>query len=289
MRILIIGGTGLLGRVLVEAWEGDQTLAVGSQRADVRDRLQLRDLFSNYRPEYTVLAAAYTDVDGCEKDRTHALDVNLTGAINVAQVAREFGSSLMFVSTDYVFDGTKHAPYEPEDQVCPINVYGASKADAERSIREILPNCCIVRTSWLFGANGRCFPNTILDGVRNCKKLDVVNDQTGCPTFNRDLAHAIAALARTGAQGTIHVTNQGACTWYEFAFAVVCAAGLKNIGIHPVSSSQVSRAARRPTFSVLSPSSLDRYGISMRPWRETLADYFADRETASRLAESSGS
>src|SRR5712692_5754150 len=246
MRILIIGATGLLGRVLLEQWDSDQVIGTGSREVDIRDPEQLQRLFERTLPECTVLVAAYTDVDGCEKDPLRAHDVNCRGAVNVARAARNTGSRLLFLSTDYVFDGSKTAPYEPGDPVCPINVYGCSKAEAERGVGEVLPDCCIARTSWLFGATGKCFPNTILELAQSRKTLTVVDDQKGSPTFNRDLARAIVRLVRAGAQGTFHVTNSGACTWYDFARELVRAAGLSDVRVDPVSTNQFPRPARRP-------------------------------------------
>lgn len=279
MRILILGATGLLGRVLTEVWGSDSVIAAGSQEIDICCAPQLNKLYASSRPDVTILAAAYTDVDGCEEDPKLAHAVNCRGAINVAQASRQFGSRLLFISTDYVFDGTKTIAYEPEDEVCPINVYGASKANAEHGIQEVLPECCIVRTSWLFGAGKRCFPNTILESAERRRHLKVVDDQKGCPTFNRDLARAIVGLVRASARGIIHVTNRDACNWYEFACALVEAAGLKGITIRPIDSDQFPSLARRPAFSVLSNASLGQHGISMRPWKQTLGDYFADRHS----------
>jgi dTDP-4-dehydrorhamnose reductase len=277
MRVLVIGATGLLGRVLLQEWDEDNVTGVGSRDVDIKDESQLRPLFEQYRPEWTVLAAAYTDVDGCEKDSGRAQQVNCAGAINVARAARDARSKLLFVSTDYVFDGTKNTPYEPEDAVSPINVYGRSKADAEKGVREILPGCCILRTSWLFGAVGRCFPNTILELARSQKKLRVVADQIGCPTFNRDLARVIVQLVRANARGTIHASNAGECTWCDFARELLRAGGFAEVALEAVRTEDVPRPARRPRYSVLSNASLERYEIRMRPWRETLGDYFADR------------
>src|SRR5260370_24288356 len=151
MRVLVIGATGLLGKVLLQQWDRDNEEAAGAGSRDAAwgDPAQLRLLFERCRPEWTILAAAYTDVDGCEKDPERAHQVNCVGAMNVARVARESRSKLLFLSTDYVFDGKKNAPYEPGDALGPLNVYGRSKAEAEKGIREILPDCCIVRTSWI--------------------------------------------------------------------------------------------------------------------------------------------
>jgi dTDP-4-dehydrorhamnose reductase len=277
MRVLVIGATGLLGKVLLEEWDGDTITGVGSREVDIRDPSQLSHLFGRCRPEWTILLAAYTDVDGCEKDPKRAHEVNCGGAMNVARAARDARSKLLFVSTDYVFDGSKNTPYEPQDAVSPINAYGRSKAEAEKGIREILPSCCILRTSWLFGAVCRCFPNTILELARSQKKLRVVADQIGSPTFNRDLARAIVKLVQADAHGTVHASNAGECSWCEFARELVRAAGFEDVSVEAVRTEDVLRPARRPRYSVLSTASLEHYGISTRPWQETLGEYFADR------------
>ncbi|HVS88629.1 MAG TPA: dTDP-4-dehydrorhamnose reductase [Candidatus Acidoferrum sp.] len=285
MRVLVIGVTGLLGKVLLEEWDGDTITGVGSREVDIRDHSQLSQLFGRCRPEWTILLAAYTDVDGCERDPKRAHEVNCGGAMNVARAARDARSKLLFVSTDYVFDGSKDTPYEPQDAVCPINAYGRSKAEAEKGIREILPSCCILRTSWLFGAVGRCFPNTILELARNQKKLRVVADQIGSPTFSRDLARAIVKLVQADARGTVHASNAGECSWCDFARELVRAAGFEDVSVEAVRTEDVPRPARRPSYSVLSNTSLERYAFHMRPWQETLGDYFADRLRASNVPQ----
>jgi len=285
MRVLLIGATGLLGKVLQEEWEGDAVTGVGSRDADIRDESQVRRLFERTRPESTVLAAAYADVDGCERDPQRAHDVNCAGAINVARAAHDARSKLLFLSTDYVFDGSKGAPYEPDDPVCPINVYGRSKADAEKGLREILPECCILRTSWLFGAAGKCFPNTILALAQNQKQLCVVADQIGRPTYNRDLARVIIHLVRAGAGEILHAANDGACSWFDFGCAILRAAGVSDVAVEAVRTEDVPRPARRPKYSVLSTANLEPYGLRMRHWQDTLADYFADRLKTSNVRQ----
>ncbi|HKF23231.1 MAG TPA: dTDP-4-dehydrorhamnose reductase [Candidatus Angelobacter sp.] len=276
MRILVIGATGLLGRVLLERWADDEVIGAGSRDADVRDPAQVKGLFERCRPEWTVLAAAYADVDGCEKHPERAHQVNCVGAANVARAAREARSKLLFLSTDYVFDGTKNAPYEPGDPTRPLNVYGRSKAEAEKGVRETVPDCCIVRTSWLFGVQGKCFPNTILELAMTRDHLSVVADQTGCPTFNRDLAGAIIKLVRANAHGTVHVTNRGACSWYEFAREILRGAGKGRVAVSPARTEDVPRPAVRPKYSVLSEGGLEKFGVRMRPWQEALTDYCAE-------------
>lgn len=277
MRVLVLGGTGLLGKVLVEEWSADEVKGISSQEVDIRDGSQLRAYFARWRPECTVLAAAYTDVDGCERDPKRAHDVNCTGVANVAHECREVGSRLLFVSTDYVFDGCKPFPYETNDEMNPLSMYGQSKAQGERSLREIFPAACILRTSWLFGVGGRCFPNTILEAARAGKRLCVVSDQIGRPTYNRDLARAIIKLCRAGAQGTVHASNAGSCSWHQFACHLLRVAGFVGLPVEPIQTEGLSRPAKRPKYSVLSLSSLEAYGIRMRPWQDAVGDYIHER------------
>lgn len=285
MRVLVIGATGLLGRVLLEAGNGLQVTGAGSQDADIRDQEQVNQLLARRQPDWTVLAAAYTNVDGCEKNPEHCHEVNHRGALNVARSAAAAGSKLLFLSTDYVFDGTSNRPYEPGDPVCPINEYGHSKAQAEEGVRQILPDACILRTSWLFGAAGNCFPNKILEMAQSRSNIPVVADQFGSPTYNRDLARIVVGLVSAGARGTIHATNSNSCSWYEFAQAILSAAGKTDVAVTPVSTEEFPRPARRPKYSVLSTASVEALGIHPRPWQEALKDYFLDRDLASAEAQ----
>jgi dTDP-4-dehydrorhamnose reductase len=278
MRVLIFGATGMLGKALTRQWSGEEVVGLGSSQADIRKPEQVGRVVEEAKPDWIVIAAAYTDVDGCETNPTLAGSVNTLGAANVAQAATDAGARLVFISTDYVFDGKKTSPYEASDQRNPINVYGKTKAGAEQKILEILPDCCIVRTSWLFGPGGKCFPDTILKLAETRSEIDVVNDQRGCPTYTFDLADAIITLCRADARGIIHCTNSADCTWYEFAAEILRQAG-SQIRVRPTTSERFVRPAERPKYSVLSSASLDPYGISMRPWQQTLPDYLQQRET----------
>ena len=195
---------------------------------------------------------------GCESNRDLAFAVNRDGAVNVALAARDSGSRLMFLSSDYVFDGSKRLPYETSDIRNPASVYGESKAEAEARLLEILPAVCIVRTSWLFGHGGKCFPATILKLASTHSEISVVNDQRGSPTFTCDLACALVQLCRASARGIVHATNSSNCTWYEFATEIVRRSGLPTT-VKPVTTAEFPRPARRPAYSVLSPDSLHAY------------------------------
>src|SRR5271166_1194724 len=225
MKALILGATGLLGKALMREWSNDEVRGLGSRDVDIRDAGRVLEVTKEARPDWIVLAAAYTDVDGCETNQDLAFAVNRDGAVNVVQAAKHAGARMLFLSSDYVFAGKKKTPYEAGDQRNPQSVYGRSKSEAEVRLLETLPECCIARTSWLFGAGGKCFPDTILKLAASRPALDVVNDQRGCPTYSVDLSRAIIGLCRNQASGIVHVTNAGDCTWFEFACEIVKSAG----------------------------------------------------------------
>jgi dTDP-4-dehydrorhamnose reductase len=277
MRITIFGASGLLGKALLHEWNGDAVTGLSSRDADIRDAERVQQVLEETRPEWIVLAAAYTDVDGCEGNPEPAFAVNRDGAVKVATAAKRFGARLVFLSSDYVFDGKKTTPYETGDTRNPQSVYGRTKAEAEIKLLELMPDCCIARTSWLFGTGGKCFPDTILRLAANRPALDVVNDQRGCPTYAVDLARAIVQLCRDDARGIVHVTNAGDCTWFEFAQEIVRSAGLITT-VRPVNSQQMARPAPRPAYSVLSPARLQSFGIKMPSWHDALSRYLEERQ-----------
>ncbi len=272
MRVTLFGASGLLGHDLVRQLSGEQLTRFSVEDADLRDHARVRDLIRDSHPEWILLLAAYTDVDGCESNRDLAFAVNCDGAVNVAEAAHEAGSRLLFVSTDYVFDGSKRSPYQTSDVRSPASVYGETKARAEERLLEILPEVCIARTSWLFGHGGKCFPATILKLASTRPEISVVNDQRGSPTFTGDLASALVRLCHASARGIVHVTNSGNCTWYEFAGEIVRMSGLPT-AVKPVTTAEFPRPARRPAYSVLSPDSLHAYNIHMPEWQDALRRY----------------
>ena len=278
MRVTIFGASGLLGKELMRESSGDTVTGLTSQDVDIRDADRVQQVLRQARPEWVILAAAYTDVDGCESNQDLAFAVNLDGALNVAAAAKRVGARLLFLSSDYVFDGNKTTPYQTADERNPQSVYGRTKAEAETRLIELMPDCCIARTSWLFGTGGKCFPDTILKLAASRPALDVVNDQRGCPTYVVDLARAVLQLCRKSARGIIHVTNARDCTWFDFAAEIVKSAGLSTT-VRPVSSQQMARPAPRPAYSVLSPASLQRLGIEMPSWNDALRRYLEQRQS----------
>jgi dTDP-4-dehydrorhamnose reductase len=276
MRVTIFGASGLLGKELMREWRDDSVTGLSSGDTDIRDLKQVQVVVQQHRPQWVVLAAAYTDVDGCENNPSLAFAVNRDGAANVATAAKMVGARLLFLSSDYVFDGKKRSPYETSDARDPHSIYGRSKAEAEIELLKLLPDCCIVRTSWLFGTGGKCFPDTILKLAATRRSLDVVNDQRGCPTYAVDLAQTIIQLCRKNAEGIVHATNAGDCTWFDFAQEITSRAGL-DTEVRPVSGEKMARPAPRPAYSVLSPARLQAFGITMPSWRNALHRYLEER------------
>ena len=277
MKAMILGASGLLGKALMSEWHGDEVVGLGSRDVDIRDADKVREVVEEVRPDWIVLAAAYTNVDECESHPDLAFAVNRDGPVHVARAAKRAGAKLLFLSSDYVFDGKKVSPYETVDVRNPQSVYGRSKAEAEVRLLEVLPECCIARTSWLFGTGGKCFPDTILKLAATRPALDVVNDQRGCPTYSVDLSRAIVELCRHHASGIVHVTNAGECSWFEFAREIVKGAGLAT-EVRPVSSQQMARPAPRPAYSVLSSRSLQQYGVTLPTWQDALTRYLQERK-----------
>ena len=278
MRVAVFGASGLLGQALMREWSGDVVTGLGSRDADIRDVIRVSQIVRETNPEWIVLSAAYTDVDGCESNAGLAFAVNRDGAVNVAHAAKEVGARLLFLSSDYVFDGKKATPYDTTDPRNPQSVYGRTKAEAETRLRELLPECCVVRTSWLFGVGGKCFPDTIMKLAATRPVIDVVDDQRGCPTYAVDLARGIISLCRENAEGIVHVTNAGSCTWFEFAQQIVKSAGLAT-DVRPTSSEQMARPAPRPAYSVLGSSSLEASGLVMPSWQDALSRYLVERRS----------
>jgi len=284
MRLLVMGARGMLGTDILQDWKSDEVIPADSNEADIRDLEQVRALVSKVRPDWIILTAAYTDVDGSERNPDLAFAVNGKGTENVARAAAEFGSRLFYVSTDYVFDGTSTRPYETTDPIHPLNTYGASKAAGEQAVQSLAHEWSIGRTSWLFGASGPSFPEKILRASESRPELTVVSDQAGSPTFTRDLASAILQLIHAEARGLVHITNTGVCSWFEFAKEILHQAGRDAILVRPVTTAEFPRPARRPAYSVLSPASLNDYRITLRHWKEAVSVYLQDLRRVGKLS-----
>jgi dTDP-4-dehydrorhamnose reductase len=282
MRVLVTGAGGMLGRALQEKLQGAHTLFLwGREEADLTDEAQVRAAARGIAFDAVVHAAAMTDVDRCETEPARALAVNRDATRNVAELARDRGALLAYVSTDYVFDGTKRSPYLEEDPVAPINAYGRSKLEGERAAASSGAKALVVRTSWLFGPGGKNFVDTIASKLERGERLRVVDDQKGSPTYTRDLAHAIELLLRRGATGTVHATNTGTTTWYGLAREIARGRG-SDAPIAPVTTEEFPRPAPRPRYSVLSGARFRAWtGENLRRWEEAVAHYLAARRSQS--------
>jgi dTDP-4-dehydrorhamnose reductase len=274
MRILIVGYRGMLGNDLVCAFKDHEVLGLDLPEMDITDPVQCRRRVEQIRPDVTICAAAMTAVDYCEHHAKEAFLVNGDGPGFLAAAAAATGSFFVHYSTDYIFDGLGKAPYVEEDDPNPLSIYGKSKLLGEQRVRDQGSGHLILRTSWLFGIHGKNFIRTIVGAARQGLPLKVVKDQTGSPTYSRDLASMTARLLREGASGTYHVTNGGACTWYELARHALDCAGLPDIGIAPAGSADYGRPAPRPANSVLANARLLREGFApMRPWQDAVREY----------------
>lgn len=274
MKVILTGGEGLLGTELNEVLSrGHGVVPLPRKALDVTSPAVTATL-RLLQPDLVIHAAAYTDVDGCEKDPGKAFEVNAEGTGHVARACRELGVPLLFFSTDYVFDGRKGTPYREEDAVNPLSAYGRSKWEAEQQVRRYLKDYFIVRTSWLYGRTGRSFVRTLLTRAKTTSELQVVHDQVGCPTWAADLAEAVACLIERAPFGLYHVTNSGHCSWFEFAQAIIADAGLSGVSISPISSGELGRPAPRPGYSVLENEAwLNIFGEPLRSWREALRTF----------------
>ncbi len=274
--VVIIGANGMLGRALVRAFPG--AAGVDLPSLDITDGPATAAFIASSRPSLVVNAAARTDVDGCEGDPGGAFAVNGDGAGNVARACASAGARIVHLSTDYVFDGLKGSPYSEDDPVNPRSVYGKSKLAGEEAVRAAHPDHLIVRTSWLFGAHGRNFVDAILNEAAAAREIEVVGDQRGRPTYAPDLAGAIRRLAGSSFRGTVHVANDGVCSWCEYARAILELAGAGGVSVREIESARLDRAAARPPYSALDCS---RYasitGAPMRHWREALGEYLDSR------------
>ncbi len=289
MRVLITGGAGQLATELAHVLgRCHDVVTMSRSELDVTRLAQLSAVVDEIQPELVVNAAAYTDVDGCESDRDRAFRVNALGARNVALAAHRVGAKLVHISTDYVFDGSKAGPYVEFDPPNPLTAYGKSKLLGEALVKEQTHKFFIVRTAWLYGAEGKNFVKTMLRLAQERDELSVVHDQRGTPTCVTDVALRIGELAQTELYGTYHCTSEGDATWYEFALEIFSIVGwvLEESGdgvtivrrkegrplvVRSVSTGEYPRPAPRPRNSVLENFMLKLEGLGDMPdWREAL-------------------
>ena len=274
MRILITGANGQLGHELQRALIA-HTLLLGIWpefdvlKADVENQILEAEA------EVVIHTAAYTDVDQAEQEPDKAMAINAEGTERVARAAAKTGARLIYLSTDYVFDGKKGAPYEETDDPNPLNVYGRSKLEGERRALACCPNTLVLRTAWMYSAHGKNFVKTVMQLALAQPELRVVADQRGCPTHAGDLAEAMARILSSDLRGVVHATGAGNCTWHEFACAIVSLMGV-SVTVHPITTAEAKRAAPRPPYAVLSNRVLAKRGIVLPHWKDSLTRFMKE-------------
>ena len=280
-RIAIIGSNGQLGSDLVEVFRNEPSfdvVPVTRAECDCTKPDQVDQILQKYRPGTVINCAAYVRVDDCEDHPLEAFELNAIGALHIARACAEYDARFVYISTDYVFEGTKPTPYVEDDAASPINVYGASKLAGEQLIRQLGARWLIVRMASLFGKRGARgkggnFVETVIAKAKASDPLKIVDDVCMSPTYTHDAAQGMLHLVKAEIDGVVHLTNEGACTWYEFAKQILSRAGI-NASIRPVSSEEYATRARRPRNSALQSNHAP---VKLRTWQEALTAYLTEK------------
>ena len=273
MRVLVTGAKGQLGTDLMNelARQGLEGIGVDVEEMDITDADACRRVISQAKIDAVIHCAAYTAVDAAEDQVDLCRRINGEGTRNVAVACREAGVKLMYISTDYVFDGGGTRPWEPDDERAPLNVYGQTKYEGEIAIEELLERYFIVRIAWVFGVAGKNFIKTMLRLGREKGAVSVVDDQVGSPTYTYDLARLLTDMIQTDRYGRYHATNEGECSWYEFAREIFRQAGMDEVKVTPVSSEIFAAKAKRPANSRMTKEKLSENGFERLPdWQDAL-------------------
>lgn len=271
VKILVTGANGMLGQDLCPILEdnGYDIIETDIHNLDITDYKACKSIISKEKPEIVIHCAAYTNVDKAEEDIVTATRINVKGTENIAKTCAEFDITLVYISTDYIFDGTKDSPYTPNDKPNPINNYGLTKLQGENFVKKYCQNFYIIRTSWLYGHHGKNFVETML-ALKAKDELKVVNDQYGCPTWTVELANGIVDIIGNKEFGIYHVCGSGNTSWYEFAKEIFEIERIKT-NLKPCSTEEFPRPAKRPKYSIM-----DNNGIC-RNWKVALKEYLALR------------
>lgn len=278
-NILVTGSTGQLGSDVVKELlkRGYSTLSPNRSEFNLCSEDNIRNYILNSNCEAIVHCAAYTQVDKAEDEKDLCIKINATATKHIAKCAKILDIPMIYISTDYVFDGTKDGKYTENDETNPINIYGESKLAGEKYVQEILDKYYIVRTSWVFNINGKNFIETMLRLSKANNQLSIVNDQIGSPTYTKDLSRLLVDMLETSKYGLYHATNEGYCSWYEFANTIFKLANI-NIDIKAINSNEYASRAKRPLNSKLSKDKLIEYGFKPLPhWEDALKDYLIRR------------
>ena len=278
-NILVTGSTGQLGSDVVKELlkRGYSTLSPNRSELNLCSEDNIRNYILNSNCEAIVHCAAYTQVDKAEDEKDLCIKINATATKHIVKCAKILDIPMIYISTDYVFDGTKDGEYTENDETNPINIYGESKLAGEKYVQEILDKYYIVRTSWVFNINGKNFIETMLRLSKANNQLSIVNDQIGSPTYTKDLSRLLVDMLETSKYGLYHATNEGYCSWYEFANTIFKLANI-NIDIKAINSNEYVSRAKRPLNSKLSKDKLIEYGFKPLPhWEDALKDYLIRR------------
>lgn len=283
MKVLVTGVKGQLGfDVMNELKKRGMTgIGVDVDEMDITDAAACRRVISEAGPDAVIHCAAYTAVDAAEQNMDLCRRVNAGGTRNIAEVCRDLDIKMMYISTDYVFNGQGTRPWEPDDERAPLNAYGQSKYEGELAIEELLQKYFIVRIAWVFGVNGKNFIKTMLRLGKERGAVSVVDDQIGSPTYTYDLARLLVDMIQTEKYGRYHATNEGLCSWYEFAREIFRQAGMTDVQVSPVSTAQYTSMypgqAKRPENSRISKEKLSENGFERLPlWQDALGRYLKE-------------
>lgn len=278
MKVLVTGVKGQLGHDVVNELEKRGHVAVGVdvEEMDITDPVKVEEVITEADVEAVIHCAAYTAVDAAEDNVELCRKVNAYGTENIAKVCRKLEQKMIYISTDYVFDGEGERAWEPDDKREPLNVYGQTKYEGELAVEKYVEKFYIVRIAWVFGLNGKNFIKTMLNLAENHTELTVVDDQIGSPTYTLDLAVLLVDMVESDKYGRYHATNEGLCTWCEFAKEIFAQAG-KDVKVTPVSSDEYPSKAKRPHNSRMSKDKLDANGFQRLPsWQDALKRYLAE-------------
>lgn len=278
MRVLVTGVKGQLGHDVVLELEkrGMEAIGVDIDEMDVTDASEVDRVIKEAAPDAVIHCAAYTAVDAAEDNEATCRRVNADGPRNIAKVCRDLDVKMLQVSTDYVFSGQGERPWEPEDEKEPQSVYGQTKYEGELAVQELLEKYFIVRIAWVFGIHGQNFVKTMLRLAETHDTLRVVNDQFGSPTYTHDLARLLVDMILTDKYGVYHATNEGDCSWYEFACAIFKEAGL-SVNVIPVTTEEYGARAKRPANSRMNKDKLTQMGFERLPaWQDALRRYLQE-------------
>ncbi|MBE6578130.1 MAG: dTDP-4-dehydrorhamnose reductase [Ruminococcaceae bacterium] len=282
MRVLVTGANGQLGQDLCAELNrrGHYVIASDIDNMDITDQKAVLCFFKSTLPEAVIHCAAYTATDNAEDEPEVCRRINAEGTKNLALACKELNIKMLYISTDYVFNGCGEVPFTVGDPAAPLSVYGKTKYEGECFVREILTDYFIVRISWVFGIHGKNFVRTMLRLAKDRTEVSVVNDQIGSPTYTVDLSVLLADMIVTDKYGTYHATNEGFCSWYDFACEIF-RASKNEMTVHPVTSDQFPAKIKRPTNSRMDKSELDKNGFSRLPtWQDALARFLEELKGA---------